>query len=163
MAILKAPSYNAICQAVKVLVPEITREAHRAVCGYPNCFTATNRYWRETYNIKPWDKRTKEEQGRALNEAWKLVRAAAHRGIHCPRVDRLIREGKIDKPTEEQLYVAGYKYHHTAFRQGYCCVDLIGTVKPYCGRFGSGFIRRLGRGGRNYDSTVYEAISYWVR
>ena len=156
-------SYNAICQAVKVLVPEITREAHRAICGYPNCMTATNRYWHETYNIKPWDKRDVNEHIRALQEAGKLILKAARNGVRCQRVLKMIRDGFIDKPSVEQLALAGYHYHHTAMRQGYCPVAQIGSLEGYSGRFGHGVIRRLGKGGRNGDSTIYESISYWVR
>lgn len=157
------PSYNAICQAVKILVPEITREAHRAICGYPNCMTATNRYWCETYNIKPWDDRDIYEQTRALLEAKDLIAKAAQRGVRCPRVLKRICDGSIDKPSTYQLALAGYRYHHTAMRQGYCPVAQIGSLEGYNGRFGHGVIRRLGKGGRSGDSTIYENISYWIK
>lgn len=73
-------SFNAVCQAVKLLIPRITREAHREICGYPNCMTATNRYWRETYNIKPWEDRSIIERDNAIQAARALIAQAARLG-----------------------------------------------------------------------------------
>lgn len=161
-AALEVP-FNAVCQAVKRLVPGISRDAHRSVCGYPNCVTATNRYWRETYNIRPWEKRPKEERSEALGRAQLLVAESIDRGVRCKKLERMIRSGEIAKPNDVQLAIAGYHYHHSAMRRGYCPVDLIGSVKCYSGHFGHGVIRRLGKGGRYGNSTQYESISYWVK
>lgn len=94
MNVLINVPFNAICQAVKRLVPGISRNAHRSVCGYPNCVTATNRYWWETYNIKPWEKRSDEERAEAVERAKLLVIEAVDNGI-LPR--RTIRRRAIVK------------------------------------------------------------------
>lgn len=94
MNVLINVPFNAICQAVKRLVPGISRNAHRSVCGYPNCVTATNRYWRETYNIKPWEERSDEERSEAVERAKLLVIEAVDNGI-LPR--RTIRRKTVVK------------------------------------------------------------------
>lgn len=52
-----------------------------------------------------------------------------------------------------------YKYHHTASRRGYCRMSEIGTFEPYEGRFGRGYIKRLGC---HNGSTRYEDIAYYI-
>ena len=153
-------SCNAVCQAVKILCPGITRKAHREICGYPYCPTATNRYWRETYNILPWKSRTIEERNNALRDAavW-IAHAVTENGVFCPRVKKMIQQGKVSKPSTSSLSLAGYRYHHTAAKQGYCRVDSIGKVVGYNGRFGHGLIRF---NGCHNGSTIYESISYWI-
>ena len=156
-------SYNAICQAVKRLVPHIGYEAHREICGYPACFTANNRYWRETYNIKAWDDRSAEERRNAISVARDILGEAMKRGVTSKALDKMLKSGKVRIPTEWEIQLAGYKSHHTATRQGYCPVDSVGAIETYTGRFGRGFIQCLGRGGVMGNSTQYEAIRYWVR
>lgn len=53
-----------------------------------------------------------------------------------------------------------YKRHHTASRRGYCRVDLIGTLEPYKGIFGEGYIMR---NGCHNGSTRFESITYYIK
>lgn len=70
------------------------------------------------------------------------------------------------KMTEDKLHNQGYELHHTACRRGYIRADELGTVLPYKGRFGEGYIRLIGMHyhfGSCKPSTMYEDIEYWVK
>ena len=70
------------------------------------------------------------------------------------------------KMTTIELCKQGYRIHHTACRRGYTPVGSIGTVIPYSGRFGTGYIRVTGKHqhtGSCKFSTNYEDIEYWVK
>jgi len=66
--------------------------------------------------------------------------------------------------TAKELEKNGYRYHHTASRRGYTRVADIGTVMPYKGRFGTGYIMFLGKHYKNgRSSTQFEDIAYYVK
>jgi len=64
---------NALCQALKIVKPAITRHELFALLKCGSGVTQVNRYWRETYNIKPWNTRTEAEQNKALSAARELI------------------------------------------------------------------------------------------
>jgi hypothetical protein len=70
------PSKNSIAQAVRILRPELKREEFFRVIRTPQCCTSVNRYWRQTYNILDWARRSEAEQQAALRAAGELL--AAH-------------------------------------------------------------------------------------
>lgn len=51
-----------------------------------------------------------------------------------------------------------YKYHHTASAKGYVSRKSDGIVKPYSGKFGTGYIVQRPR----YDTTQYIYIDYYI-
>ena len=69
------------------------------------------------------------------------------------------------KMSVSELVKKGYFMHHVATWSGYTRVDDIGTVEPYKGRFGEGFIRYVGQHYCNLQkkSTRYQDIQYWVK
>jgi hypothetical protein len=68
------------------------------------------------------------------------------------------------KMTVSELVKKGYHMHHVAMRSGYTRIDDIGTVEPYKGRFGEGFIRYVGQHCCwEKASTRYQDIQYWVK
>lgn len=52
-----------------------------------------------------------------------------------------------------------YRYHHTASRMGYVSRKGNGIVKPYKGRFGTGYIVLLPR----WDTTTYVHVVYYIK
>ena len=52
-----------------------------------------------------------------------------------------------------------YRHHHRASRRGYLSRKCEGTVEPYKGRFGKGYIIVTPR----WDSTQYVNIDYYVK
>lgn len=72
-------SKNALSQALKIVKPEITQTELFFLIDVPKCFTTVTRYWLGTYNPKPWENRSEEERAAALEEARRLISAAAMR------------------------------------------------------------------------------------
>ncbi|MDD3494226.1 MAG: hypothetical protein PHZ19_12100 [Candidatus Thermoplasmatota archaeon] len=70
------PSLNAVAQCYKRTVKP-TRDELFAALQVPACMTVTNRYWAETYNIRPWAERTEAERHAALQ----VVHLAAQEGV----------------------------------------------------------------------------------
>ncbi len=68
-------SKNSLAQAIKRLSPGITRRALFALIRVPGCRLASARYWEESYNILPWNRRTESEQTAALSAAQDLLAA----------------------------------------------------------------------------------------
>jgi hypothetical protein len=54
-------SLNAVAQAYKERNPACTRVELFAALQVPACMTAANRYWAESYNIRPWHEREEWE------------------------------------------------------------------------------------------------------
>jgi hypothetical protein len=67
------PSKNAVAQALKIVKPEIGMKELFRLLDVPEVMTTRYRYWKETYNIKPWAQRSLEEQEIALQTARKLL------------------------------------------------------------------------------------------
>lgn len=55
-------SLNACAQALKIERPGITKSSFFCHLGVPITMTTTNRYWNDSYNIKPWSDRPSVEQ-----------------------------------------------------------------------------------------------------
>lgn len=53
---------------------------------------------------------------------------------------------------------AAYYLHHTASRRGYVSRKSSGTVEPYSGKFGTGYVVISPR----YDTTQYVNIAYYI-
>lgn len=67
------PSKNALSQALKIVMPNITKAELFKLIEVPGCFTTTTRYWLRTYDIKPWEERSNGERRAALQMAKELV------------------------------------------------------------------------------------------
>lgn len=64
---------NAIAQALKRVNPDIKKLELFHLINVPDTMTTNTRYWRETYDIKPWETRAAEERSAAIQEAQKLL------------------------------------------------------------------------------------------
>jgi len=64
---------NAIAQALKRVNPDIEKLELFRLINVPDCMTTNTRYWRETYDIKPWEGRAPEERAAAIQAAHKLL------------------------------------------------------------------------------------------
>lgn len=73
---MKPPSKNAIAQALKIVKRKINKQELLALIEVPVCFTTTVRYWDETFDIRPWRMRSREERKAALQVAKDLIAAA---------------------------------------------------------------------------------------
>ena len=63
---------NATAQAMKI-VWGYKRDSLFAKLCLPHTFTAHNRYWSHSYNIKPWDERSSREQSNAIAAATEIA------------------------------------------------------------------------------------------
>ena len=61
--------------------------------------------------------------------------------------------------TADYNLAAGFHRKHKASRPGYCRKYAIGSYEPYKGRYGEGYIKRLGR---HNNSTNFESIEYYI-
>lgn len=66
---MTAPSKNAVAQAIKIQLPAVTAKQFFKILETPKCRLSTARYWEESYNIRPWAKRTPAEREAALAAA----------------------------------------------------------------------------------------------
>jgi hypothetical protein len=66
---MTTPSKNAIAQAIKVQFPGVTAKQFFKILETPKTRLSTARYWEESYNIRPWAKRTPAERVAALAAA----------------------------------------------------------------------------------------------
>jgi hypothetical protein len=64
---------NAIAQALKRVKRDIEMKDLFRLINVPETMTSRYRYWKETYNIKPWRNRTKAERTAAIQQAQKLL------------------------------------------------------------------------------------------
>ena len=65
-------SLNAVSQALKE-AGGLTRDELFDILHIPHTYTTHNRYWSNSYNIKPWNKRSEMEKMRARIAATHLM------------------------------------------------------------------------------------------
>jgi hypothetical protein len=66
-------SKNVLSQALKIVKPDITKAELFKLIEVPACLTTTTRYWLATYDIKPWEDRSREERIAALKAAKEMI------------------------------------------------------------------------------------------